>query len=82
MTETERDMTERHVRDGRHHLARQREVVARLRGAGHDETMARELLLTLEVSQRQHEEHLARLVTRDLLECIPQTPADPSDELR
>jgi len=52
---------ERHVAEGRAHVARQREIVLQLERDGHDTTEARKLLDTFEVTQRAHEEHLANI---------------------
>ena len=50
------------VARARNHTARQREIVARLEAAGHDPSIARQLLASFEATQANHERHLARLV--------------------
>lgn len=49
------------VSSGRRHIKRQREIVAELGQDGHDATLARELLATFELLQREHEGHRDRL---------------------
>lgn len=46
----------------RDHAARQREIVARLECAGHDPSLARSILTTLEAAQANHERRLAALL--------------------
>ena len=62
--ETDLAMVRRHVREGAEHILRQREVVAGLQERGRSTATAEDLLLTLERSQRLHEEHLDRLSNR------------------
>jgi hypothetical protein len=56
---------ERHVVEGQDHIGRQREIVARLEraGRGHSWTakLARDLLRTLEMTQRVHVAHYNQL---------------------
>jgi hypothetical protein len=56
---------ERHVVEGQDHIDRQREIVARLEraGRGHSWTakLARDLLRTLEITQRVHVAHYDQL---------------------
>lgn len=52
---------ERHVAEGREHINKQRQIIAELERDGHDTSTARELLETLEQSQRMHEEHRAHI---------------------
>ena len=59
--ETELDMAERHVREGEHHVASQRELLAELRKDGHPTDTAERLLENLEDLLELHREHLARL---------------------
>lgn len=63
--ETELQMVQRHVREGRQHIGRQHAIIARLRSVGSPIELAEEVLTTLEVSQRQHEEHLGRVLATD-----------------
>ena len=55
-------MVQRHVREGAEHIAHQRELVVRLQADGHLTKEAEALLRDFEGIQRQHEEHLARIV--------------------
>lgn len=48
------EQAERHVREGRQHIDRQRRVVAELERDGHPSEMSRELLDTFEQLQAQH----------------------------
>jgi hypothetical protein len=57
--ETKIEMLQRHVREGAEHVAKQRALVARLRGHGLPVEDAESLLVTFEASQHQHEAHLA-----------------------
>ncbi len=59
--EIDLEMVRRHVRQGAGHVARQREIVAKLRASGHPTETALQLLATLEATQQQHKAHLARL---------------------
>lgn len=59
--ETELEMTQRHVREGAHHVADQRALIARLRGAGLPTEDAEALLANFEDFQKHHEAHLARI---------------------
>ncbi len=60
-SETEREMVERHVREGQEHVARQREIVERLPVSGEVAEMARSLLVEYEETLALHRAHLARL---------------------
>jgi hypothetical protein len=62
--ETEREMVERHVREGERHVLSQREIVDHLRGLGSRTELAEQLLCNLEQLQALHLEHLTRLGTR------------------
>ena len=62
--ETELRMVERHVREGRAHVERQRAIVARLRAGGQPWEVAEQLLAEFETIQGQHEAHLERLQGR------------------
>jgi hypothetical protein len=57
--------SERHVIDGQGHIDQQREIVARLERAGRGSTwtakLARDLLHTLEMTQRAHVAHYNQL---------------------
>jgi hypothetical protein len=59
--ETEREMVERHVRQGERHVARQREIIAELGRDGHSTAVARDLLILFEWTLAQHRAHLAEL---------------------
>ena len=59
--ETDLEMVRRHVRQGEVHVARQHEMVAKLRANGWLTEAALRLLATLEATQQQHKAHLARL---------------------
>jgi hypothetical protein len=59
-------MATRHVRQSEGRVARQRQVVEKLRADGHDTTKAENILAMLEALLRQHREHLTRLVARNL----------------
>ena len=54
-------MVQRHVRRGRAHLDRQREIVAGLRARNHPTEKAEELFVSFEEIQAEHEAHLDRL---------------------
>ena len=60
-TGTEREMVERHVREGAAHVARQREIVERLPASGEVAEIARVLLAEFEATLGLHRAHLARL---------------------
>jgi hypothetical protein len=62
--ETELEMVRRHVREGRVSIRRQRGVIERLTLAELSVDSAKEVLATLEHSQRLHECHLVRLEAR------------------
>jgi hypothetical protein len=59
-------MATRHVRQSEDRVARQRQLVEKLRADGHDTTKAENILATLEASLREHRDHLTRLVARNL----------------
>ena len=59
--ESELAMVQRHVRQGAEIVTRQRELLARLQANGHQTEEAEALLHSFEDTQREHEEHLARL---------------------
>jgi len=59
--ETEMEMVCRHVRQGSACVARQSQLVAKLRADGRPTEVAEQLLASFEDTQRQHEAHLARL---------------------
>ena len=54
-------MVERHVLQGRKHIARQLEIIEELRLKGHPTGEAARLLVLFENLQRQHQAHLERL---------------------
>jgi ribosomal protein S5 len=59
--ETELDMVRRHVRRGVIQVARQHEIIAKLRGANHPTQLAEAVLLAFQSVQVEHEAHLARI---------------------
>jgi hypothetical protein len=59
--ETELEMVRRHVRRGLILLARQHEIIAKLRKADHPTQLAEAVFLTLQSVQIEHELHLARI---------------------
>jgi hypothetical protein len=59
-------MATRRVRQSEGRVARQRQVVEKLRADGHDTIQAENILATLEALLRQHRDHLTRLVVRNL----------------
>jgi hypothetical protein len=61
MSEIDLLMVERHIRECERHVAVQRRIVAGLRRAGVDATVAEELLSSFEVLLIQHRANLARL---------------------
>jgi hypothetical protein len=60
--ETELEMTQRDVREGAGHVARQKELLVQVTEKGRNTKENRELLLILEESQAAHEKHLAHLL--------------------
>ncbi|MBD8909403.1 hypothetical protein [Methylorubrum zatmanii] len=62
--ETELEMVRRHIKEGAEHLTKQRALIARLRDAGFSSAEAEALLVNFEHSQRQHEDHLARIMSK------------------
>ena len=61
MAETLLEMAERHVRQGEHHVTRQREIVAKLRKHRHSTDLAEKLLMNLQDLLEMHRQHLARI---------------------
>ena len=61
MAETELAMAERHVREGRRAVVRQREIVARKKAAGQNSVMSQTLLDTFERTLAAFEEYLAAI---------------------
>ncbi len=59
--ETELEMVQRHVRRGLVHVARQREIIAKLREGNHPTSLAEDILLTFQSIQFEHEAHLKRI---------------------
>ena len=59
--ETELEMVRRHVEQGHKCIAKQRALIAHLKGDGLPSNDAEALLVTFEDIQRQHEDHLARI---------------------
>ena len=57
----ELERAQRHVAEGREHIARQRRIISELERDGHDTGLARELLTSLEETQALHESTLARV---------------------
>jgi hypothetical protein len=68
--ETELEMVHRHIREGIAGIARQREVIADLRGAGHSTETPEKLLALYERVQRCHEAHFARLESNHIGETL------------
>lgn len=64
--ETELEMVRRHIKEGAGHLTKQRALIVRLRDAGFATAEAEALLVTLERSQRQHEDHFARFMSKHM----------------
>jgi hypothetical protein len=60
-SDIEREIAERHVRDGEELVARQREIVDHLRTNGHPTKVAEGILLTFENQMVLRRHHLARL---------------------
>ncbi|TIT10886.1 MAG: hypothetical protein E5W74_15015 [Mesorhizobium sp.] len=59
--ETELEMVQRHIREGREHIARQYEIIEEFKTKGFPTEEAEQMLKTLLALQRQHEEHLAHV---------------------
>lgn len=59
--ETELEMARRHVVVGERHVARQREIVARLRDIGGATDIAEQLLTEFEATLEDHRAHCDRL---------------------
>lgn len=57
-------MVRRHVEEGAEHIAKQCALIARLRQKGLPTDEAEALLVTFEDMQRQHEDHLARAMSK------------------
>ncbi|MBR0800939.1 hypothetical protein JQ615_36810 [Bradyrhizobium jicamae] len=55
------DLAQRHAAEGRRHLARQEELIAKLRDHGHDFAQAIEVLDLLRETQALHEQDVKRL---------------------
>ena len=55
------EMVERHVLEGRRHVHRQNEILARLEELGADSNMAAQLLIQFEVTLAEHEAHRDRI---------------------
>ena len=62
MAEEPRAMAERHVREGRRTVERQREIIARQKQQGVDTAAAEALLLTFERSLAIFEDDLCKIV--------------------
>ena len=62
--ETELEMVQRHVRQGKEQIARQQAVISRLTASDLPTGEAESLLVTFEELQRMHEAHLARVEGR------------------
>ena len=59
--ETEREMTRRHVAEGRVRVERQLRILDELRTNHHPVELAEQLLAELEHAQALHEAHLSRI---------------------
>ncbi|GLS54435.1 hypothetical protein GCM10007886_26180 [Methylobacterium gregans] len=57
-------MVRRHTEDGARHIANQQAPITRIRTAGIPTEEAEALLATYEDIQRQHEDHLARILSK------------------
>ncbi len=55
-------LAQSHVEEGEAHLRRQQAIIAELESDGHDSTLAREILATLENTQALHVEARDRLI--------------------
>ena len=73
--ETEFDMVHRHIREGIAGIARQRDIIADLRGAGHSTETPEKLLALYERVQLCHEAHLARLEAGHICEILVSATA-------
>ena len=62
--ETELQMVQRHVADGKRHIADQRALITKLERMGADTVAAETLLGNFSDMQALHLEHLARLQSR------------------
>ena len=63
--EDETETTRRHIREGAEQIARQREVLSRLRPRSEVANIARSVLAQLEESQKLHVAHLERLLDHE-----------------
>ena len=63
---TELEMVRRHVCQGAACVARQLQLVAKLRADGRPTEVAEQLLASFEKAQQQHEAHLGRLESRQV----------------
>jgi hypothetical protein len=73
--ETEFEMVHRHIREGIAGIARQRDIVADLRGAGHSTEVPERLLALYERVQLCHEAHLACLEAGHIGEMLDSAAA-------
>lgn len=64
--ETELEMVRRHVREGERIVVNQRALIDRLKASDRPIDEAEILLANFQAVQRQHEEHLSRIETRQL----------------
>lgn len=62
--ETELEMVTRHVAERAEHVRKQKALIACLRQTDRPTQEAEAVLDSFEVSQRQHEDHLARILAR------------------
>ncbi len=60
---------EEHIALGQHHIARQRELVAKLERAGSETTDARRLLANFETAQEMHLAHRDRVLNALAQHC-------------
>ena len=56
------DLAEAHVAQGRHHIARQKEIIAELRLAGHSTVLAEQLLVAFKQTLASHLSHRDRIL--------------------
>lgn len=63
--ETELEMVQRHVADGKRHIADQRALIVELEGAGADTEVAETMLANLLDTQALHLQHLERVLKHE-----------------
>jgi hypothetical protein len=73
-TQAHVDQAQRHVLEGAEHIARQEQLIEKLKADGHSTKQAEELLATMRESQRLHEEELTRISAEYAREGIDRSP--------